>query len=77
MLAQAWRLELDRVRKRKAEKRVGEQGSHSERWPTAGVIKLPLMGFWDSVGTKKAPQTFLREIPQPGLEERCGCESQF
>lgn len=67
MLAQAWRLDRDRVRKRKAKKRVREQGSHSERCPMAGVIKLPLTGFWDSVGDKEDPADLPERNPATRL----------
>lgn len=77
MLAQAWGLERtgsgSEEQIRGWESRAAVQSG--ARRP--GVIKLPLTGFWDSVGTKKTPRTFLREIPQPGVEEACGCESQF
>lgn len=79
VLDQAWRLEQDWVRKRKAHKRVESRATIAEWGLTGpGSSSCHLMSVWGSVGTKKTPTDLPERNPMTGLRGSIwSCQSQF
>lgn len=66
VLAQAWRLERDRVWKCRANKRVGEPGSRSEWCPSAGGHQASTHGLLRQCGDKEDPTALPERNPATG-----------